>query len=443
MQALVLITLFVTMTAEGAASVPGVPTVVKFIPEMLGVVLTAVVIFEGVRSGFSLTAKYWMVLGALAFIATCGIITNSVGTGAIFSGLRYYLRWVPMFLIPAVIRFDEKQIKQQLYLLLGIGLIQVPLTIYQRWVIYSAHRFSGDDVRGTIDNSGILSIVLISMVLVLTGCLMHKRIGKVTYFLLFFLLLFPTTINETKATVLMLPVGLITAIVIAAPKGKRAPILLGSAALVMAFIAILIPVYDAMNKYNPYKNERSIADFFTDQKTMDSYLQGKDAAALGTKHDVRRGDAIKVPIDYLSRDPIHLAFGLGMGNVTRSNMGEQFTGKYYSLFERFVITDFSQFLLELGVFGVSLVFVLYWMIFRDSVMVAKLDPGLAGGVAAGWVGVVTVVGGSIFYLPLHQLASISFLFWYGSGLVASRRAQLLQAVHEAPQAPVRGVPARQ
>ncbi|MBV8803947.1 MAG: hypothetical protein JO042_02845, partial [Sinobacteraceae bacterium] len=393
MQQLVLITLFISMTAEGAANIPGMPGIVKFLPEILGAVLTLCVIFEGVRRGFDMPAKYWMVLCPMAFIIVCGVIVNDVGTGPIVSGLRYYLRWVPLFLMPAVCRFDEKQIRQQLWLLLGLGLLQVPIAIYQRYVIYQAERFSGDDVRGTINDSGVLSIVLICMVLVLTGCVMRKRINKVPYFLLFFTLLLPTTINETKATVILLPLGLITTVMLAAPPQQRLKILFGSMALMAAFLAIMVPIYDKLNEFNPYKNERGILTFFTDQDRMQKYLEAKDPVALGTNKDVRRGDAIAIPFEYLTRDPIHLAFGLGMGNVTKSTgMGDQFTGNYYSLFERFVITDFSQFLLELGVFGVSLIFVLYWIIFRDAWVVAKLDTGLTGAIAAGWVGIVVIMG---------------------------------------------------
>ena len=425
MHALVLLTLFSSMVAEGAAAVPGAPALLKFVPEMLAVVLTLCVLFEGIRSGFDVTAKYWIALGAMAFIITCGLITNSVGAGPVVAGLRYYLRWVPLFLAPAVFRFNEQQIRQQLLALVALGLAQIPIAGYQRWVVWSAERFSGDDVRGTVNDSGVLSIILICMVLVLTGYFMHKRIKKLPYLTLFFLLLLPTTINETKATVLLLPAGLLTAIVIAAPRGRRLGILLGSAGLMVVFLAILIPVYDKMNENNPYKNERSIVDFFTDQNRMATYMENKQAVALGTKRDVRRGDAIAVPLQYLARDPIYLAFGLGMGNVSRSSMGEQFTGNYYSLFQRFVITDFSVFLLELGVLGTGLVFVLYWLIFSDTLAVARLDTGMTGAFAAGWVGVVVVVTAGTFYSVMHTYASISYLFWYGSGIIAARRAQLL------------------
>ena len=415
------------MVAEGAAAVKGAPGILKFVPEMFAILLLGRVIFEGIRGGFTVSAKYWFALGALAFIIVCGLIINSVGTGPVVAGLRYYLRWVPLFLIPTVYQFSEKQLKQQLYMLVGLGLIQLPITAYQRWVIWSAGRFSGDDVRGTVNDSGILSIVLICMVLVLTGYFMHKRIKKLPYLLLFLVMLLPTTINETKATVLLLPAGLMTAIVIAAPRGKRMQILFGSAGLLILFLAILVPVYDKMNEFNPYKNERSIVDFFTDQKEMERYMQGRQAVALGTKHDVRRGDAIAIPLQYLSRDPIHLAFGLGMGNVTHSAMGEQFTGNYYSLFQRFAIIDFSVYLLELGLFGTGLVFVLYWLIFRDALAVARLDTGMTGAIAAGWVGVSVVIVAGTFYSLMHIYASVSYLFWYGAGIIAARRAQLVHS----------------
>jgi hypothetical protein len=200
----------------------------------------------------------------------------------------------------------------------------------------------------------------------------------------------------------------------------------------VAFGAIFVPIYDAMNANSPWKEGRTLEDFFTDQKTMANYMEQKKGASLGMGRDVRRGDAITVPLQYLSKDPVQLAFGLGMGNASTSNLGQAFTGDYNGLFEKFMITAFSVFLIEVGVFGVSLIFLLYWLLYKDTLAVARTDPGLTGSIAAGWIGVVAITPLATLYQPLEAFTSVSYLFWFYSGLMAARRTQLTYAPQQSP-----------
>lgn len=425
MHALVILALCAASISEFIALTWPAASLVKFVPEVLSIVVTLAVFFEGVRNGFRyISSKYWMAFGMAVFIIVCGILSNSVGAGPIFAGMRSYLRAIPMFLIPAVFSFSDQQIKTQLKVMLAIGLLQVPIACYQRYVIWAAGRFSGDDVRGTATDSGILSIILICMALVLVGCFMRKQISRTRFFTLFFLLLLPTMINETKATALLLPIGLLTTIVAGSPSGQRMKVFAFGVVLLGLFGAILVPVYDAMAANNPYKNEQHLLDFFTNEQEINKYIETKGGADLGTKHAVRRGDAIRIPVEYLSRDPVRLAFGLGMGNASHSNLGAQFQGTYYDLFQFFTVLSISTFLLELGVFGTVLVFVLYALVFFDAIAVAKRDPGLSGTLAIGWIGTVAVIAAATFYTSIHMYAILSFFFWYFAGMVAARRTQL-------------------
>jgi hypothetical protein len=288
-------------------------------------------------------------------------------------------------------------------------------------------------VYGTLMESGILSLVLICMVLVLTGLFLRKRVSRTTFLILFFVLLVPTTINETKITVIVLPIGLLTALVAAAPRGRKLRILVGGVTLLATFIAIMVPIYDAMNANSPWKRGRTLEDFFTDQQFMAAYMATqKNGPALGMKRDVRRGDALEVPLQYMARDPVQLTLGLGMGNATHSNLGESFTGAYNGLFDKFLITSATVFLLEVGLFGTALIFLLYWLIYRDTLAVAKTDTGLTGAIAAGWIGVAAIMPVATFYTPIHTYASVSYLFWYFSGIVTARRMQLLLEAHRSP-----------
>jgi hypothetical protein len=400
----------------------------RLIPEVFSLIAVIMILMRGVRYGFAFVApKYWFVFGLLSVIVLCGILTNEVGSGPTLAGMRSYLRAIPLFLLPAVYPFTDKQLQQQLKLILAIALIQIPITVYQRYIVYSAERFSGDSVRGTLVDSGILSIFLICCTLLAVGFMMKDRLSKVQFVALFFVLLFPTMINETKATVVLLPAGLLSTIVAGSPAGKRLRVLAAGAALLVAFGAVLIPVYDAMEVYSPYKTNRHLVDFFTNEQEMDKYMNSTHVG-VGTTAPVRRGDALKVPLHYLARDPVHLAFGLGLGNASKSNLGEAFSGNYAGLFKSFVILSVTVFILEVGLLGTALVFLLYWLIFRDAIAVARSDSGLVGSMAVGWIGVVVVITLATFYSAIHLFASLSYLFWYFSGITAARRMQLATEV---------------
>lgn len=442
MQALVIFIICVATLMDFVTQSKAVPGLLKFTPEMLSILVAGLVLLKGLRGGLGLIpAKYWFVFGFLAVVIICGIITNSVGTGPILAGMRYDLRAIPLFFLPAVASFTEQDTRRQLKLVLGLALLQVPMAVYQRWVIISEDRFSGDDVRGTVMDSGILSIFLICVVVVLTAFYMRGQLRKWPFLMLFFVLLFPTTINETKATVVFLPVGLMATIIAASPRGKRLKVFLGGTVLLGVFAAILFPVYALMNANSPYKDDKSLLDFFTNEKQLGAYIGDKKDVGFGAKRLVGRGTAIKFPLQYLSRDPVHLAFGLGLGNASHSNLGEAFTGKYFDLFQNFVVSASAAFLIELGLVGSALVFLLYWLVFTDTLAVARADSGITGAIAAGWIGVVGVMGIAAFYNVTHAYVSVSYLYWYFAGTIACRRGQLLLVKQQAVAGHLRGAAA--
>jgi hypothetical protein len=404
------------------AQVLNLPAVLHFLPEAMSAVVIFYVLVAGTRDRFHLVApKYWLVFGAMALVLLCGVINGAPGTGPVISGSRFYLRAVPLFFLPAVLPLSEIQLKRQLRWLLAIALIQVPIAAYQRWVIQAASRFSGDDVRGTLLDSGILTLFLVCGIAVLTGLLMRGRIGARWYALLAVLMIIPTTINETKVVAFYLPMAILIAVLVGAAPGKR--LRYASVGLMGLIVtgALFAPIYNLTQVNNPYKNERDIAAFFTNEKQVSRYLSA-DVAGVGTKKDVRRGDAIVVPLQYLAKDPVRLAFGLGTGAVSPSNLGKNFEGEYHLLFKQFLIVSFTFFLLEFGIFGVALILVLFWLVFADTLAVARNDKNsLFGAFAVGWAAVVAIFALDIVYTNFHEFASVTYLYWYFSGLICARR----------------------
>jgi len=413
------------------------PRTLAFLPEALSVLVVLYVVALGTGQRFrNVRAQYWLVFGAIAVVMVCGAVANAVEPGPLFAGIRYYLRAMPFFFLPAVYEFKDWQIRQQLRLLLVVGLWQLPFAIHQRMIVIRAERFSGDSVVGTLVDSSVLSIYLICAVCILTGLFLRQRVSKITYFALFFYLLAATTINETKGTLILLPIALLTVVLVGAPAGRRLRNALLSITLFIVFLAGFAPVYDYMERNNPYYT--SVEDFFTSQKKVDQYLDTH--SGVGTQHQAGRIDAIVMPLARLSADPVQLAFGLGLGNVSHSSLGPQFIGAYYPLYEGFLVSSMSVFLLEIGVCGTVLVFALYWLILRDSLAVARRDDSLMGWFAIGWCGVTVLVIVGTGYKTLHSYGSLSYLFWYFSGLVAARRMRLaLSAAAPQPVLPVSAI----
>jgi hypothetical protein len=424
MQYFVLVTLLSVLSVIHFTERPKVlPPIMAFVPEILGALVLLFVVIAGSKSRFRyVRAEYWLAFGGIAAVIICGILTNGVAPGPIFAGLRYYLRPIPLFFLPAVFVFSEKQIRQQLKWLTLICLIQFPLAIRERLTVIDSGRWSGDSVVGSLEDSSALSIVLISAFCILTAMTMRKQISRKMFLFLFVVLLFPTTINETKATLILLPIGLLITMLAASPPDRRMRVFFSASALLVVFFALFAPIYDYLERGNPYRIP--ITDFFLNPSNFMRYLDNH--ADPGSKH-VARLDGLKVPMAFLVKEPSHFAFGLGIGNASHSQLGEQFTGQYYLQFSRFLLSSMSAFLLELGVFGTGLVFVLYWLIFKDSLAVARIDPGLMGAIAAAWAGVTAMMVVSMPYNISYTSPSLSFLFWYLSGLVAARRMYLLRS----------------
>jgi len=140
------------------------------------------------------------------------------------TGLRLYARVMPFFLVPLVFRFSERQLRTQLGTLLIIALAQVPLAIEQRVQTTRASagfNISGDYTYGTMMVSSIMSIFLICVICVVTAYFLKGRLSKWQFLLLVLLLFLPTTINETKGTLLLLPLGLGTVFLFGLRPGFR------------------------------------------------------------------------------------------------------------------------------------------------------------------------------------------------------------------------------
>jgi hypothetical protein len=302
-------------------------------------------------------------------------------------------------------------------------LLQLPISIYQRYIVFAAGRNGGDPVFGTLLISSIMSIFLIACICIAAGMMLRGRMSKVMFFFVFLLLVVPTTINETKGTLFLLPIGLLTTLILGSPPRRRMRVGFSAILLLLVFGTLFVPIYDYFSvRNNPYPY--TIESFFSSKKMVGSYLDpGTD---LGSRRGAGRIDSLVVPLQTLSVDPVQLILGVGIGNGSGSALGSIYAGAYYELLGRYTeVSSASTFIVEIGLLGSALVLLLYWLIFRDAYAVAMQDPSIIGALALGWLGVTAVFAVATFYKTIHYFESLSYLFWYFSGLVAAHRMRLM------------------
>jgi hypothetical protein len=404
------------------------PSALAYTQELLAMAAAAVVVVAGVQQRFvNVLPAYWFILAGLLVTVVCGLLTNGVEAGPIFAGLRTYLRAIPFFFLPAVVNFSPRQIKSQLVLVLVFALPQLPIALDQRLTTFARGFFSGDRTVGTLGDSGALTVFLVCVASMLFAFLSRRLLSRKWAFVLLPVVLAPTMLNETKATLVLLPAALIAVSVLGATtnRAKRALVTLISTGV---FVAAFIPTYDYFMKP---RYGYGLIEFLTMEGRVERYLE-RDAE-VGS-YDVVPGkiDAITVPLQVLSRDPALLAFGLGIGNVSHSALGDRFSGEHYQRYGHFVQSSMSRLLWELGLLGTSLLFALMAMLFVDAFRVSRGD-GFMATLALGTMGVVTVITLSLLSATLMDSGAISYLFWYIAGLVAAERARSLVRVADTPR----------
>ena len=100
------VVIVVVMLASYASSpeVHYLPAQAKFLPDIISMVLVLYIFLAGVKQRFrDVNAKYWLVFGALIVTMVAGALANQEDAGPILAGMRYYLRAIPLFLLPAVV----------------------------------------------------------------------------------------------------------------------------------------------------------------------------------------------------------------------------------------------------------------------------------------------------------------------------------------------------
>ncbi len=385
---------------------------------------------------FSVGVRYIVLFLIVCVLFFIGGVVNSVDPATAFSGLRNYLKYTPLFLLPLVYAYSEEQMKGQLKFLLGLGLLQFPVVVFQKFVFLTP----SDWVAGTLVIGSIMSIYLVCCVVMLVGLYFRGFLKDKLLLLLVPLLFIPTMLNESKGTLVLMFFGLLVVMLAAGLKKSH---IIASVSVLVATLSIFTLVYNISFSEDAGKSD--LVTFFTDMdKGIGWYLYSGDSVevdpdhVLGEKTDVigaspsfdaeevrdriRRIDAIVLPLRVLSDDPVKLLLGLGIGNASESSLKNfGFEGEYSFLARLNISMPLLPMLLwEVGVLGVFLYLLFFCFIYRDARYLAKKGD-FSGGIALGWIGVVVILALSFPYKNFLLFEVLGALFFYLSGYIVSKR----------------------
>ena len=126
-----------------------------------------------------------------------------------------------------------------------------------------------------------------------------------------------------------------------------------------------------------------------------------------------------LPLVELSDEPFKLFFGLGIGSISGSALeslaaDKVDTGDYSAR----VGSSVSMFLWEIGVFGLLIYLIFFYMLYRDATKLSKGE-GIFNRLALGWSGVIVVATLALFFRDIFRDGAIAYTFWFYSGMVAA------------------------
>jgi hypothetical protein len=416
MRFVVILMIVSVLLAEYLTKEYSLPRAIGWLPEVVSLLAAIIVIVRGIQTRFQdVDAKYFIVFGIMALHIVAGVILNQMSAGVLFSGIRIYLKSLPFFFLPLVVKVEDRDLKWQLLLIAGISLMQFPIA----WPQQQMPGVTGDNVSGTLRISSFMSVFLCCTSAVAMSLYLKSRISLVMLIAFLALTLPATMINETKGTMFLLPIALIAPVIFLGkvPGAKRVKQAALTLVLIGGFFAAFIPVYDH------FIQERwgyGILDFFQMEGRVENYLM-KDSE-LGSQK-TGKIDSLFLPFKAARHDPTQLVFGLGIANVSASSLGPGFEGDYFGKYGLLMGPTTAVFLWEMGLIGTALAFLILYMIFRDA-RVAREADGITGALALGWIAVTGIMFIAWFYKKTVGSDALSYLFWFYSGVIAAASVRI-------------------
>ena len=424
-----------------------VPRYVGYLPDILTAIMSVFLIARlvALKTWTTIPVAYLLVFLGFVWVCVSGLVLNDVSSLTAVGGIRFFYRSIPFFLLPFAFKYSERDIQLQLTVLFCLLVLQVPVTIWQRFFEFSG--YTGDGIGGTFAGTPPLAILCSMAVMFLLAFYIDKRISLARFLILSFLVSLPPSLGEVKAFPIFLVVGGIFILFIRRKEidRKRLGVLLASGLLLLSMFSGLYSLLYARSDGVGY-----IEMMFTDPRET-YHFRGVEALPitipirkrndiLGSNSpaervgEVRNEEAVtpgrldnlRMPIQALYPNELtYLILGLGIGNVA-SDFGSP--SAYRVLDSEFFATrvTFSYLIWETGLAGATLFLILFLLLLKECAGVASAG-NFTGTVNAGLFGCSGIMLFSLFYINIFFSVAITYPFFYMAGLMVYQAQAISKA----------------
>lgn len=418
-----------------------IPQALLFLPELLSGLALLLIMGELARTGrIQLAGKYVLLITVLLLTVAFGLVVSEATTGPIVGGLRLYGKYLVFFLLPIVFVVTESNLKVQLLAVLGFMLVQLPIVLLQRFVLYTGQ--SGDAAKGTMSTGSMMSVVLLFGVSVIVAMYHQGYLSRWRALLIGLLVAIPPMLAEAKGAFLLLPLAILL-------PGFYAPVLEGrgrgaravlSVAICVGGLAIFSLLYSLAESTNASRAESggyrtSVVEFFRNPSLVLDYMAPQ---LSGHERDNRVGrlDGVAAPITEFWGDASRMVSGLGVGAITDSPIDVFSSDQHKDIVDTALVeyVAMARLLWEFGFFGTGLILLAYFAVWRDARRLSE-QRSLEGALALAWVAVVPIYLAAMFWKNVIANNTIMYLFVYFSGVVvaaAYRSAREQSFVEQVP-----------
>jgi hypothetical protein len=183
-----------------------------------------------------------------------------------------------------------------------------------------------------------------------------------------------------------------------------------------------VATYDYFAQFGRESRRAGLIEFFA-SGTAENYL---NRGAIDARRVDKTGyvDIVLLPLVQLSDEPFKLLFGLGIGSVSGSAIeslaaDRPDTGDY----SVHIGSSVSQFLWEIGVLGLILYFIFFYMLYDDARRLSKGE-GILAQLALGWTGVIAIATLALFFRIIFEDGAIAYPFWFYAGMIAANAVRI-------------------
>jgi len=384
-----------------------IPRQITWIPDVIIIILIFKILsISSIKKKFPNTSINYFIL-SLILLSGISAFINSSSLAVMFAGFRNYFKFILFFYVIVSLELDNFFYKKMIRILILFALLQVPVTILQRYFWYK-WQASGDPVGGTLgaNTSGTLTLFLMGIISIIFAFYINKLIsGKVLLFYLL-LLFIPMTLNETKITYFLFPTLLIFLLIKSPIKNKRVKSL---------FIITIFSGLVLIASYHVYKSiylkKRNISIF---NPSFISRYVGREYWYSGRLNRLAQ-------IKFASRNVAHsistALVGVGPGNASDSFFKEA-VGYYYRKYEMLKIDSvfLGRFIWEYGYLGLAIfLFILFKLFILANRVYKYSHTSFHKSIALGFEGMIFILAVATIYSPSFLIDVLGYTFWFIAG----------------------------